>query len=124
MGDLRCKFPNGREPFALHEPFFHYAEVRTVPEYLNHAVLTLVSDTGHRHVNEFLGSVRALHQSRSLGQASFPLCHTDEYYMAAWSGKIRQAAQIARGEIPENVVNKEVLEKPELQAKLGRFKTA
>ena len=49
------------------------------------------------------------------------LCHTDEYYMRAWRGKLRQAAQIGRGEIPENVVNKEVLEKPELQAKLRRF---
>ena len=52
------------------------------------------------------------------------LCHTDEYYMAAWSGKLRQAAQIARGEIPDNVVNKEVLAKPELQAKLRRLQTA
>jgi hypothetical protein len=50
-------------------------------------------------------------------------CHTDEYYTRTWSGKLRQAAQIARGEIPENVVNKEVLEKPELQAKLRRFQT-
>ncbi len=50
------------------------------------------------------------------------LCHTDEYYMRAWRGKLRQAAQIGRGEIPENVVNKEVLEKPELQAKLRRFR--
>jgi D-3-phosphoglycerate dehydrogenase len=51
------------------------------------------------------------------------LCHTDEYYMRTWSGKLRQAAQIASGEVPENVVNKEVLEKPELQAKLRRFQT-
>ena len=50
------------------------------------------------------------------------LCHTDEYYKTAWSGKIRQAHQIARGEIPDNVVNKEVLEKPEFLAKLARFK--
>ncbi len=54
--------------------------------------------------------------------APHSLCHTEEYYMLAWSGKLRQAAQIARGEIPDYVVNKEVLEKPKLQAKLDRFK--
>ena len=52
------------------------------------------------------------------------LCHTDEYYMRAWSGKLRQAAQIARGEIPEHVVNRDVLEKPGLQAKLRRLQRA
>ena len=47
------------------------------------------------------------------------LCHTDEYYMQAWRGRLRQVAQIGRGEIPAHVVNREVLEKPGLQAKLG-----
>lgn len=68
--------------------------------------------------------LNALLEMDNVVVAPHSLCHTDEYYMAAWSGKVRQAAQIARGEIPENVVNKEVLEKPELRAKLGRFKTA
>ena len=49
------------------------------------------------------------------------LCHTDEFYKTTWCGKIRQATQIARGEVPEYLVNKEVLERPGLQAKLRRF---
>ena len=53
--------------------------------------------------------------------APHSLCHTDEYYMQAWRGRLRQAARIGRGEIPEHVVNREVLEKPELQAKLKRL---
>jgi D-3-phosphoglycerate dehydrogenase len=55
--------------------------------------------------------------------APHSLGHTDEYFMTAWSGKLRQASQIARGENPVDVVNKVVLEKPELQAKLKRFRS-
>ena len=51
------------------------------------------------------------------------LCHTDEFYQTTWSGKIDQATQIARGEVPDYLVNKEVLERPGLQAKLKRFQT-
>ena len=54
--------------------------------------------------------------------APHSLCHTEEYYTRAWSGKLRQAAQIAQGEVPDYVVNREVLDKPELQAKLCKFK--
>ena len=53
--------------------------------------------------------------------APHSLCHTDEYYMQAWRGRLRQVAQIGRGEIPEHVVNREVLEKPGLRAKLERL---
>lgn len=51
------------------------------------------------------------------------LCHTDEFFMGSWKGKLRQAAQILRGEIPESLVNGEVLEKPEFRAKLKKFQT-
>ena len=49
------------------------------------------------------------------------LCHTEEYFKLAWSGKVRQADQISRGEIPPEVVNKEVLERPEFQQKLANY---
>jgi len=51
------------------------------------------------------------------------LCHTDEYYMGAWSDKLSQAAKILRGEIPHSIVNKEVLETPEFKAKFARFQS-
>ena len=51
------------------------------------------------------------------------LGHTDEYYKLAWSGKLRQAAQILRGEIPEALVNREVLGKPAFRAKFKKFQT-
>ena len=49
------------------------------------------------------------------------LGHTDEYYKLAWSGKLRQAAQILRGEIPDALVNREVLEKPAFRTKFKKF---
>ena len=49
------------------------------------------------------------------------LCHTDEFFKGSWNGKLRQAAQILRGEIPEALVNGEVLEKPEFQTKFKKF---
>lgn len=49
------------------------------------------------------------------------LGHTDEYYKLAWSGKLRQAAQILRGEIPEAVVNREVLDSPVFRTKFKKF---
>ena len=51
------------------------------------------------------------------------LCHTDEYYKLAWSGKLRQAAQILRGEIPDALVNTEVLKTPAFQTKFKKFQT-
>lgn len=50
------------------------------------------------------------------------LGHTDEYYQLAWEGKVSQAAQILRGEIPHSVVNTEVLESDTFKAKFERFK--
>ena len=52
------------------------------------------------------------------------LCHTDEYYKLAWSGKLRQAAQILQGEIPEALVNREVLDTPTFQRKFRKFQTS
>ena len=49
------------------------------------------------------------------------LRHTDEFYQTTWSGKIHQARQIVRGEVPDYLVNKEVLERPGLKAKLERL---
>ena len=54
--------------------------------------------------------------------APHSLCHTEEYYMTTWKSKLQQAAQIVRGEIPDHLVNTQVLEKPQLQAKLRRFR--
>ena len=45
------------------------------------------------------------------------LGHTDEYFEGAWRDKFRQAAQILRGEIPEAVVNRDVLETPRFRTK-------
>ena len=50
------------------------------------------------------------------------LGHTDEYYQLAWEGKVSQAAQILRGEIPHSVVNTELLESDTFKAKFERFK--
>jgi phosphoglycerate dehydrogenase-like enzyme len=49
------------------------------------------------------------------------LCHTDEYFKGTWDQKLRQASQIVRGETPEALVNREVLEKPEFQARFAKF---
>ncbi len=49
------------------------------------------------------------------------LGHTDEYYQLAWEGKVRQASKILRGEIPDGVVNTEVLESDSFKAKFKRF---
>jgi D-3-phosphoglycerate dehydrogenase len=49
------------------------------------------------------------------------LCHTAEYFKGAWNGKLRQAAQLLRGEIPDALVNTEVLEKPEFRTKFKKF---
>lgn len=54
--------------------------------------------------------------------APHSLGHTDEYYRLAWEGKVHQATQILRGEIPDTVVNKDVLESDAFKAKLARFK--
>lgn len=64
--------------------------------------------------NPILGMDNVIVSPHSLG-------HTDEYYQLAWSGKLRQAAQILRGEIPDSLVNTEVLETPTFQAKFKKF---
>lgn len=53
--------------------------------------------------------------------APHALGHTDEYYQLAWEGKISQAAQILRGEIPDSVVNTEVLESGAFKSKFRKF---
>ena len=64
--------------------------------------------------NPILGMDNVVVSPHSLG-------HTDEYYQLAWSGKLRQAAQILRGEIPEYLVNTEVLETATFQTKFKKF---
>ena len=64
--------------------------------------------------NLILGMDNVVVSPHSLG-------HTDEYYRLAWSGKLRQAAQILRGEIPDSLVNTEVLETPAFQTKFKKF---
>ncbi len=53
--------------------------------------------------------------------APHALGHTDEYYQLAWEDKVSQATQILRGEIPNSVVNTEVLENEAFKAKFKRF---
>ena len=56
--------------------------------------------------------------------APHALGHTDELFMGIWAQKMRQVAQIMRGEVPEALVNREVLDKPELQSKLKKFQAS
>ena len=49
------------------------------------------------------------------------LCETDEFFRIRWEHKLLQISQILRGEVPENLVNREVLDKPEFQSKLKKF---
>lgn len=49
------------------------------------------------------------------------LAHTDQTFSTMWEIITGQISQIIRGEIPETLVNREVLDKPELQAKLKKF---
>lgn len=46
---------------------------------------------------------------------------TDELTLSKWDANIGQILQIIRGEIPNSLVNREVLNRPELQAKLEKF---
>ena len=50
------------------------------------------------------------------------LCHTDEYFTTAWSGKLEQAQEIMAGKIPAALVNREVLDREDFQAKLARIR--
>jgi D-3-phosphoglycerate dehydrogenase len=54
--------------------------------------------------------------------APHALGHTDQFFMESWNQKLRQVSQIIRGEVPEALINREVLDKPEFQAKLKRFR--
>lgn len=49
------------------------------------------------------------------------LCHTEEFFKLTWSSKLRQADQVSRGEIPPEVVNKDVLEKPPFKRKFEKY---
>jgi len=49
------------------------------------------------------------------------LAHTDQTFSTMWEIITGQISQIIRGEIPETLVNREVLDKPDLQAKLKKF---
>ena len=51
------------------------------------------------------------------------LCHTDEYYMGTWDQKLRQLCQIREGQIPEALVNPDVVENPVFKQKFARFET-
>ena len=50
------------------------------------------------------------------------LCHTDEYYMTAWSNKLRQVQEIMTGKIPEALVNQEAISKANFQRKFARIR--
>jgi phosphoglycerate dehydrogenase-like enzyme len=56
--------------------------------------------------------------------APHALGHTDELFMGIWAQKMRQVSQIMRGEVPEALVNREVLDKPELQSRLKKFRAS
>ena len=46
------------------------------------------------------------------------LGHTDELFVMMLDEILGQVSQIIRGEVPEGLVNREVWDKPEFQAKL------
>jgi D-3-phosphoglycerate dehydrogenase len=46
---------------------------------------------------------------------------TDEFLTSVWEIIFKQISQIMRGEVPEGLVNREVWDKPQFQAKLKRF---
>ncbi|MFC1915772.1 NAD(P)-dependent oxidoreductase [Chloroflexota bacterium] len=49
------------------------------------------------------------------------ISHTDEYFLTLWQIFRKQTSQIIRGEKPATLVNPEVWNKPEFQAKLKKF---
>lgn len=51
--------------------------------------------------------------------------HTDQTFMVMWDQIMKQVSQIMQGEMPESlVVNREVWDKPEFQAKLKKLRKA
>jgi phosphoglycerate dehydrogenase-like enzyme len=54
--------------------------------------------------------------------APHSLCETDELFMGMWEQKERQLSQIVRGEVPDDLVNREVWDKPGFQSKLKKFR--
>jgi len=49
------------------------------------------------------------------------MAFTDEFLNSVWEIVFKQISQIMRGEVPEGLVNREVWDKPQFQAKLKRF---
>lgn len=52
------------------------------------------------------------------------ICLTDEFYITMWQEITNQITQMIRGEKPATLVNPEVWDKPEFQAKLKKFHEA
>ena len=52
------------------------------------------------------------------------LCLTDEYFSILWGQISQHISQIIRGEMPDDLVNREVWDRPELQSKLKKFREA
>jgi phosphoglycerate dehydrogenase-like enzyme len=52
------------------------------------------------------------------------LAWTDEMFLNQWTQILSQISQIIHGEMPDALVNKEVWEKPDFQARLRRFLSA
>jgi len=52
------------------------------------------------------------------------LAQTDQTFSTMWEIITGQISQIIRGEVPETLVNREVLDRPELQLKLKKFHKA
>ena len=49
------------------------------------------------------------------------MAFTDEFLTSVWEIIVKQISQIMHGEVPEGLVNREVWDKPEFQAKLKKF---
>jgi D-3-phosphoglycerate dehydrogenase len=54
--------------------------------------------------------------------APHALGHTDEFFMGSWNQKLRQISQIMSGDVPEALVNREVLETENFKAKFRKFR--
>jgi phosphoglycerate dehydrogenase-like enzyme len=49
------------------------------------------------------------------------ICLVDEYFAIVWEQVLKQVSQIIRGQMPENLVNREVWDKPQFQSKLKKL---
>ena len=50
------------------------------------------------------------------------LAHTDQMLMGKWEENVKQISELVRGEVPDSLVNRDVLDNPKFQSKLKKFR--